>query len=346
MRLLALILTLLAAVPVGKPERDVLPEPRTEGPSGAQEDPPLPPAWVPIHEFQGEAVDTIRETFPDGPLRRVACYLAGRRDAAAQHGPEWTWWPNGAVQGQRVLVHGKQEGPSASYYESGLTESVGGFLADGRHGQWSFYNEKGILKALRSFDHGEPHGRFLILFADGGEKLEQEFDHGQQVGVEREWTLDGELLREAHFRAGKLHGPLERIEFTGKRPPEEVGDLQGTEALLRVRHLENYEDGLKSGAWKLWDENGTQVLEENYAKDKLHGVTTRWRADGTLASRVTYTEGRMEGDLNAWYDNDQLQMQGRMVDGKREGTWRYWRRDGSLIEAWCGEYAADQRISD
>jgi antitoxin component YwqK of YwqJK toxin-antitoxin module len=197
------------------------------------EDPALPADWEPVREYRGAAVDTIRENFPNGRARRVACYLAGRRDALAQHGPEWTWWPNGALQGRRFLVQGKQDGPSISYYESGVIESRGEFLEDGRHGQWNFFNEQGVLKAIRNYDHGEPHGQFLTLFANGTPKLEAEFEHGLQTGVEREWSIDGEVVREAHFRAGKLDGPLERIEILAKRPVEPGAAPEDADAIRR-----------------------------------------------------------------------------------------------------------------
>ncbi len=294
----------------------------------SREEPAYPPGWIAIESFGGQPVETVLEAHPDGRLRRIATYASGRRDAASQNGPEWTYWPNGALQARRVLLRGKQHGPASSYYESGMLESAGEYRDDGREGRWSFYNERGDLKEVREYQGGELHGRALVLFADGSDKLEREFEHSLQVGVEREWTDDGQLLRLAHYRGGRLHGDLERTDPEGNR------------------HVEQYEDGKKSGTWTRSNEGGVKVLEEAYRDDLLHGTRTRWRPDGSLAFRMEYVEGRAEGELTAWHDNGQMQMQGVLTDDRRTGRWHYWRRDGTTIETWSGVYADDRKVGD
>ena len=309
----------LAAVPVVPGQ--------TASPAVQEDEWPL--GWEPLESFQGESVETVRENYPDGRLRRLSCYLAGSRGHQALHGPDWTWWPNGAPQGRREMVLGRQEGPATNYYEAGTVESTGQFLADGRHGRWLFYNENGVLKHVREYDQGVPHGQFLVLYRSGATKEEKHFERGLQKGLQTEWGPDGERMREQQFSEGLPHGHARTWDLEGRLLIEEF-----------------YERGQPSGKWSRWRENEIQVLEQHYQDGVLHGTETRWRASGTKAFVKTYTEGRLEGPLEAWYRTGQRQMKGEMRAGLRHGRWTYWRPDGTLIESWSGLYEDDVRVSD
>src|SRR5688500_10473475 len=78
--------------------------------AGGVEEQTYPAVWFPIKSLEGKTVDTVLEKLPDGRLRGIATYAAGRRVAVVQNGTEWTYLPSGSLHARRVVVQGKQQG--------------------------------------------------------------------------------------------------------------------------------------------------------------------------------------------------------------------------------------------
>ncbi|MFT5050796.1 MAG: antitoxin component YwqK of YwqJK toxin-antitoxin module [Chlamydiales bacterium] len=286
-----------------------------------------PPGWVKLEHFQDVQVEEYRTLHPENG--RVV--LIGTRTlAGVAHGPEWSYWPNGAPRIQRVWVDGHMQGPYKAWFTSGMRRLEGLMKNDGRDGPWHRYSEKSHLTSLSEYQDGVPHGAFREFYASGKDKSERHFDKGVQVGVEARWSGKGKPEFEAHWEAGELHGPWKRMALAkGPAGP------QGT-----------YSHGKREGIWIEVTHKGVTISEVAYVDGVMEGVRKTWRADGTLATEAYQEHGKETGPFSAYHVNGNRQMTGEKVDGQREGMWTYWKADGSPEPVFSGTYENDVKVAD
>jgi len=311
----------LAAVrPTPLPTRSLLEDPE---PSTAD----TPAGWVTIDEFRGVPVVEYRKLHPT--TGRIV--VIGTRTAeGAAHGPEWSYWPNGASRIHRVWENDLLQGAYKAWFKSGMPRLDGTLKNDDRHGTWRRFAEKGHLAALSEYVDGLPHGTFREFYGSGADKSEQHFEAGVQTGVDRRWNPKGVLEFEANWLAGKQHGPWKLMARAGGPP--------GSQGF--------YSHGKRDGIWIEVTRKGVTISEVPYIDGMMEGVRKTWRDDGSLATEAYQEHGKETGPFSAWHVNGQKQMTGRKVDGKREGAWTFWRTDGSIEPAFTGTYANDVKVAD
>jgi len=291
----------------------------------AEDDGTWPERWVPVASYGGRAVETRREDYPSGKVRRLHCYVQASDDQELVHGPDMRWHENGVPERRTLFEDGVEHGLEGGWFENGQPRRIGEYRRGERDGEWLEYFEDGVLRARRHYADGAPHGSFEEWQPPGAPKSETHWDHGAQVGVERRWR-GLHLVREASWENGLLVGPEK--EFYDNGDPRSEGTNAG---------------GKKNGRWTFWNPGGVRYREVPYADDEMHGVVTEWRPDGSKLSEIEYARDLVDGKQVAWHENGTKQMEGHMVGRERQGMWTYWRTDGSVNEAWTGEYIDDEK---
>lgn len=135
---------------------------------------------------------------------------------------------------------------------------------------------------------------------------------GEKVG-ERQWDSGGNLVYEAGFRHGKLHG-CESYWGDG-------GALQGCMGFL---------DGQPDGWYTKWYENGTKEHEVLLKRGCRQGTERWWGYDGQLWRETHWRDDARHGEDTEWYENGRKAREFTYRYGERHGSSAWWWKDGSL----------------
>ena len=86
-----------------------------------------------------------------------------------------------------------------------------------------------------------------------------------------------------------------------------------------------YKNGLKTGKWTEWHENGQKQAEATYKDGAKVGKWAMWYENGQKWKKGTYKNGEPDGLLTEWYENGQKKVETTYKDGKfiKETIWKY-----------------------
>jgi antitoxin component YwqK of YwqJK toxin-antitoxin module len=139
--------------------------------------------------------------------------------------------------------------------------------------------------------------------------VEGHYSGDRKHGLWREWTEQGVLTLEQHWKRGRLDGAVKKY----------VDGKLATEA--------TYKDGKVDGAYVEY-RDGKRALVGQYAADRKTGTWTEYDGDGAVVLIATYKDGVLNGP---WHElvNGAV-VEGGMVAGRRGGTWTRTDRDGAV----------------
>ena len=138
---------------------------------------------------KGEAaLDTIRETFPDGKLSRVYTLQKGTE---IREGMSVSYHPNGKVAIEAPYKNGKLDGEFKSYYESGKPwQTIG-------------------------YKNGVEEGASIDYYEDGRQKKREIYKDGVLNGESEEWNERGLVWRRIPYVNGQIHGVAKIFDDLG-----------------------------------------------------------------------------------------------------------------------------------
>ena len=91
-------------------------------------------------------------------------------------------------------------------------------------------------------------------------------------------------------------------------------------------------------------DNGRPRVAGDYDADGLRtGIWRFWYEDGRLAREIEYLAGAREHAAREWHPNGAPATEGFYVAGEREGRWRWWNAQGKLTEE--AAYSAGSRVT-
>jgi antitoxin component YwqK of YwqJK toxin-antitoxin module len=185
---------------------------------------------------------------------------------------------------------------------------------------------------------GVRHGPETRYFESGRELATGEYVDGTLSGVWRYRFTTGRNWRADRWQDGELvaktvdpevaHMPPEQLDALGVTSSGII-KLLSTDPLLgrearerattsfvamhpngRIRVAGSYDaDGLRTGAWRFWFEDGRPDRE------------------------IEYLAGVRERIARAWHPSGAPAAEGGYVAGEREGMWRWWDAEGRLLRA-------------
>jgi MORN repeat variant len=176
---------------------------------------------------------------------------------------------------------GVRQGPETRYYENGRELTSGGYLDGAQSGIWRY------------------------RFNDGRNWRAERWEDGTLI----QQTIDPAVARMSPAELEALGPTTSGIIKLASRDPRTalgVGDL-GMQPFAsyfdsgRPRTAGQYDaDGLRSGTWHFWFE------------------------DGRPAREIDYRAGVRDGPVRQWYPAGGPAAEGRFLAGVREGLWRFW----------------------
>ena len=226
-----------------------------------------------------------------------------------------TYHPNGQPAIIATFFNGKAEGIRREFdtegnivrgyvFQDGLVLYEGITDMNGlRQGKWKEFYPTGELKSEGTYKNSNKTGNWKFYFPDKQVEVTGSYNsRGQQDGEWQWFYANGQLMRQANFNADILDG--EYIEYDEDGEVVTKGEfLDGTEQghwfYRRNKAIEegDYDDGLRTGTWKTWYE------------------------DGKFSSEIEYDQDLMNGKYTIYYDNHVIKRTGHLVNGEREGLW-------------------------
>jgi len=86
----------------------------------------------------------------------------------------------------------------------------------------------------------------------------------------------------------------------------------------------------KEGLWKIWNEAGTVIAEENYKDSLLNGACKYFYPAGGLLKIETYKNGVKEGAFTEYYENGKKRAEGTYLNDEKNGAYKAWFEKGNL----------------
>jgi antitoxin component YwqK of YwqJK toxin-antitoxin module len=87
---------------------------------------------------------------------------------------------------------------------------------------------------------------------------------------------------------------------------------------------EFYENGIKSGVWHNYYNDGKIKEYITYSNDKKHGLWMIFYTDSILKAKAIYADGEFEGVFQSFHLNGKLYKSGKFEKGLKEGIWLFY----------------------
>lgn len=162
---------------------------------------------------------------------------------------------------------------------------------------------------------GKKHGLWVQQWQETRNLLYRgQFDHGLPTGVWDRYYPDGALsAKVTHVQDTTI------TEITMFHPDGKTLAAQG-------RFVRKKKDGL----WKVWNEAGVMISEENYTDSLLNGTCRYFFASGKLLKSEIYTAGIKNGPFEEYYENGKKRAEGVYLADERDGAYKAWFENGKL----------------
>ncbi len=94
-------------------------------------------------------------------------------------------------------------------------------------------------------------------------------------------------------------------------------------------------NNLKQGVWVIFDNAGTQKLEEGtYVNNQKHGMWSTFYPNGKTKHAITYTKGSPRGKATFYYEDGSLWEEGIWEIDHWKGQYKFYYKNGQLAYDW------------
>lgn len=297
--------------------KELLPEAASSEPPAedAATSTPLAQPPAPVEPISSPAPDAPAETAPPEEQAPPADGIVSLRDV------------QGRIEAEGRYVHDQPHGVWIRHYLSETSPMVREVLGAGFAAP---------LRAELTLDAGVPEGPCTIVDAQGRLVARLELKAGRLHG-RCAWHLpDNTVLREAHYRDGRLHGAehlrarpaatqwLEGRRLDAYEPAAPAGQPSVSGWVLAAGPVAEHSFDWWGGAWL------SRVVDEP-TEPLRHGEWT-WRyADGRRQGLGAFEFGREEGYWIVWHPTGGKRTEGSYRHGTPVGHWQRWDEHGQLI---------------
>lgn len=147
-------------------------------------------------------------------------------------------------------------------------------------------------------------------------------------GLVKQYGIDGKLVAENNYNAGKLEGVTKTFYPDGKT----------------VATVKNYRNGVLEGKVFEYYENGNKKTEASYKEGILNGTLKKYSMAETLISSAQYSDGKLDGLYKEYFVTGKPKKEIEYYNGLKEGFCREYSSDGILKEQY--NYSQDRLEGD
>ncbi len=133
-------------------------------------------------------------------------------------------------------------------------------------------------------------------------------------GLIKEYNIEGKLVAENNYNAGKLEGVNKTFYSDG----------------TTVATVKNYKNGLLEGKVFEYYENGNKKQEANYKNGLLNGILKKYSMAETLLSSANYIDGKLDGLYKEFYVTGTPKKEIEYYNGLKEGFSKEYFSNGTL----------------
>ncbi|WP_075341304.1 toxin-antitoxin system YwqK family antitoxin [Tenacibaculum agarivorans] len=248
---------------------------------------------------------------------------------------------------------GKQVGVWKNYNRKGQLYKEIHFKKSNQQETKEYYPEKSALKSSTNYKDGHINGEFKVFFNNSQLKKIGKYKDLKKEGQWMVYNEAGKLLEDKLYKNGELLEKKEYIYFTNGKIKKEyfktykdststTRQYTITGNLYKIESHKDFKTGVRSvyvkkhGVFKLYNENGTQILKEgSYKGGEKEGVWKTYEK-GRLKSVITYVDGEKMGAFENYdyYENGQKEsvVKGIRFEDNRKNTTTYYYENGKVKE--------------
>ncbi|WP_417742794.1 hypothetical protein [Salipiger sp.] len=240
------------------------------------------------------------------------------------HGPWQEFYRNGQIELEETYVDGRLEGVQRKFHKDGQLASVSHWSAGERDGIYRNFDAEGRVLQEGRYLAGNLDGTVREYWPSGELRKERTLERGTPVSPEKQWSEDGELVRQVDFtdegafrrerrwRDGALIWLREAVTIEGYDPGFKTVEIAG----------DTVETEIKAGAYYLFTRERGDALTDR--TEMIDGdYTGLFVATGTIdgeVTRVTFVDGKEHGLFTKVWQGETLD-KGRYEHGHRVGDW-------------------------
>ena len=154
----------------------------------------------------------------------------------------------------------------------------------------------------------------------------------------QQWKDTRNLLYKGQYEHGKPVGMWERYYPDGALAST-TNHVQDTTIIDAVFFYPNginkasqgrFVKKKKEGNWKIWNESGAIISDENFRDSLLDGTCKYFFDNGQLLKIETFKAGELEGPFTEYYENSQKKSEGSHAGGEKDGAYKQWFESGTV----------------
>ncbi len=163
------------------------------------------------------------------------------------------------------------------------------------------------------------------------------FKDGIPIGIWEKYYATGELQSiQKHLPKDSVYSQLFHTDgktlmsqgFFVKRKKEGNWKIYNERGILV--NDENFQDSLLQGGCKYFFPNGQLLKIENFNQNVRNGPFTEYFENGNKRAEGTYLIDDKDGEYTAWFENGNQESKGKFLKGVMDGNWFYYNKDGNV----------------
>ena len=257
------------------------------------------------------------------------------------------------------LKNGVIEGPYTQSIENNQLLFESTYINGKKHGKATYYHPSGKLRHVANIAYGDYEGEALYYDQLGSLRTRTNFYEDEERGKEFRYYPTGEVFRSVNNLGGKWHGEVIYFNEAGdslvkfnyledfivsyqlKEKSGEFGKIINIDN-KKYKLISTYSDGKTAmecqinknnfvGGFKMFNEEGTPIIEQSYKNGKVDGTQKMYQKDGSIYSERNYKEGDLWGSQEYYTDKGQLAIKVQYKDDEIDGNYEIF-ENGKLIK--------------
>jgi len=228
-----------------------------------------------------------------------------------------------------------------------------------------------IASICRYDQEGRQQGKLEKYYPDGKTHSTRSYKDGVLDGMSASWDAEGNLIGEAWYQNGQLHGkqfqklpdgrsvvfhyeknirngthqifyPVNKeneqvkaleVAFVNGKPDGDAAEYDMNGKLVSITPFKN---GVKEGVVQAFGSKGNVLVKVMFQQDKKEGPAFEYYPSGKLLTEADFAADQKHGAEKGYFEDGKLAHQSFYKEGKLHGLSQRWNENGVLV--FEGEY--------
>lgn len=260
--------------------------------------------------LKGQRNGTYKTFYPNGQLREEFVIVNGRKN-----GPSKTYFDNGALRSEDHYKDDQLDGEIKRYeYATGFFFSVNQYKEGLLDGVNKWFYPSGKLRSEEQYVKGLKHGPIKFYAEEGTLSHIVNYTYNEKTGLTTTYNPDGSVASEINYLKGDRDGQATWYYDTGK-----------------ISNSTHYKADKKDGLSQLYFYSGIMSNEKHFQEDKLHGNVKSFYYNGQIGYEAEYLSGSFHGETKEYYRSGQIESIKSYGNGQLDGPYTLYDKDGKVL---------------